>query len=292
MYELVQAAENTYYIDCPAKMGLYRVNDADVWLIDSGNDKEAGKKVQKILNANGWTLKAIINTHSNADHIGGNHLLQDRTGCAVYAPGIEAAFTRAPILEPSFLYGGYPCKALRNKFLMAQPSDARDLSELELPAGMEIFPLKGHFFDMIGVRTPDDVYFLADCFSGVNIIEKYHLSFVYDVAEHLKTLDLVERLQGTFFVPAHSEATADVRPAVQANRRKVLEILDTLTEICRQPLPGEEILKAVFDHYGLQMDFDQYVLVGSTVRSYLSYLADTGRLRAQCQENRLLWTAV
>ena len=34
------------------------------------------------------------------------------------APGIDCAFTRHPILEPSFLYGGYPCKELRHKFLV------------------------------------------------------------------------------------------------------------------------------------------------------------------------------
>ena len=77
MYELVQVAENTYYINSPSKVGIYRVNDGDVWLIDSGNDKDAGRKIQKIFDAQGWTLTAITNTHSNADHDGGNTLLQN-----------------------------------------------------------------------------------------------------------------------------------------------------------------------------------------------------------------------
>lgn len=44
MYELVQVGEKTYYIECPAKMGLYRINESEVCLIDSGNDKDSGKK--------------------------------------------------------------------------------------------------------------------------------------------------------------------------------------------------------------------------------------------------------
>ena len=49
MYELIQVGENSYYIQSPAKIGLVRLNERDLCLIDSGNDKEAGKKVRKIL---------------------------------------------------------------------------------------------------------------------------------------------------------------------------------------------------------------------------------------------------
>ena len=106
MYELIQVAENSYYIQSPAKIGIYKLNETEVCLIDTGNDKDAGKKIKKVLDANGWTLKAIYNTHSNADHIGGNQYLQKQTGCKIYAPGIECDFTNHPILEPAYLYGG------------------------------------------------------------------------------------------------------------------------------------------------------------------------------------------
>ena len=55
MYELIQISNTAYYIDCPAKIGLIRLNQTDVCLIDSGSDKDAGKKVLKHLDANGWT---------------------------------------------------------------------------------------------------------------------------------------------------------------------------------------------------------------------------------------------
>ena len=67
MYELIQISDSSYYIQSPAKIG---------------------------------------HTHSNADHIGGNKYLQGQTGCKIYVPGIDCDFTRHPILEPSFLYGG------------------------------------------------------------------------------------------------------------------------------------------------------------------------------------------
>ena len=94
MYELVQLSEQAYYINCPAKIGIYRAATDAVYLIDSGSDKDAGRKVRQTLDKNGWKLKGILITHSNADHIGGNRYLQNQTGCKIFADGIEAAFTR------------------------------------------------------------------------------------------------------------------------------------------------------------------------------------------------------
>ncbi|HPT69767.1 MAG TPA: MBL fold metallo-hydrolase, partial [Syntrophomonas sp.] len=43
MYELIQAGERTWYINSPAKVGIFKINEQEVCLIDSGNDKEAGR---------------------------------------------------------------------------------------------------------------------------------------------------------------------------------------------------------------------------------------------------------
>ena len=289
MYELIQVSKRSYYIQSPAKIGLVRLDGRDVCLIDSGSDKDAGRKVRQLLDANGWRLTAIYNTHSNADHIGGNKYLQGQTGCKIYAPGIECAFARHPVLEPSFLYGGYPCKELRHKFLMAQESDAQELTEDCLPEGFGIVPLPGHFFDMVGFRTPDDVVYLADCLSSRETLDKYQIGFLYDAAAYLDTLEMVKSLRAKMFVPAHAQAAEDVTALVQYNIDKVLEIADKITGICIEPLCFEAVLQRLFMDYGLTMNFEQYVLVGSTVRSYLAWLKDTGRLNALLENNMLLW---
>ncbi len=289
MYELIQITPQCYYIQSPAKIGLVELGGGAVCLIDSGNDKDAGRKVRQLLDARGWKLSAIYNTHSNADHIGGNRYLQGQTGCKVYAPGIEQAFTRFPLLEPAFLYGGYPCRDLRHKFLMAQESDALPLTPECLPAGFSLLPLPGHFFDMVGFRTPEDVVYLADCLSSQETLEKYQIGFIYDVAAYLDTLERVKSLTARMFVPAHAPATQEIAPLAQRNIDKVWEIAGRILELCAQPVGFEELLRQLFDSYQLAMNFEQYVLVGSTVRSYLSWLKDTGRLEAAFSGNRLLW---
>ncbi len=292
MYELVQVAKSTYYIDCPAKIGLVKRNDTEVCLIDSGNDKDAGRKVRQILERNSWQLTAIYNTHSNADHIGGNKYLQAQTGCRVFARGIEADFTNHPLLEPSFLYGGFPPKALCHKFLMAQESEAIPLTQNVLPDGMELLALPGHFFDMVGFRTADDIVFLADCLSSAQTLEKYQISFVYDVAAYLDTLEQVKGMRAALFIPAHAEATTDIAPLAQRNIDKVHEIAKKIVELCGEPRIFEHILQRLFREFSLTMNFDQYVLVGSTVRSYLSWLKDDGRLEYVFENGQMLWKAI
>lgn len=292
MYELIPVAPHTYYIQSPAKIGVVETSDGHVVLIDSGNDKEAGRKVRQHLDRQGWTLDAIYNTHSNADHIGGNAYLAKQTGCALYAPGIEAAFTQHPILEPALLYGGYPMKALRHKFLLAQESNAQPLTPEHLPAGFELIPLPGHFFDMVGLRTPDDVVFLADCLSSQATLDKYQISYVYDLAAYLDTLERVKEMRAALFVPAHADATDNIAPLAQYNIDKVNEIAGHILDFCAAPHTFEEVLQHLFTSYDLAMTFEQYALVGSTVRNYLSWLLDSERLSATFTDNRLLWQRV
>ena len=292
MYELIQVANNSYYVNCPAKIGLYLCGDKDVYLIDSGNDKEAGRKVRQILDKNGWTLRAIFCTHSHADHIGGCKYLQAQTGCKVYAAGIECDFTRHTLLEPSFLYGGNPPKALRHKFLMAQECDAHELTPDVLPEGFELIPLPGHCFDMLGFRTPDNVVFLADCLSSRETLEKYRVGFICDVQAYIDTLERVKELEAAAFVPAHAAVCEDVRELAQYNIDTVREIEGRIVSICAEPHNFEAILKRLFDEYSLALSFEQYALVGSTLRSYLAYLLDKGTLSVRCEDNMLLWEAV
>ncbi len=289
MYELEQVGPQSYYINCPAKIGIFAQSEREVYLIDSGNDKEAAKKVLKIADSRGWSIKGILNTHSNADHIGGNAFIQNKIGCPVFGSGIEADFTRHPILEPSFLYGGYPCKDLRNKFLMAKESIVTDFSSPEFPKEVDIIPLPGHFFDMVGFRTPDNTVFLADCVSSRTTLEKYGVTFIYDVGAYLETLTTVGKLKADIFVPSHAAPCNDISELAEINRQKVHEIEQVIKAICDTPKTTDDIISEIFRKFGLTMSIEQYVLVGSTVRSYLSWMKDRGVIDFANDNCTFLW---
>ena len=292
MYELNKLGEKTYYIKSPNNVGIYKINENEVYLIDSGSDKDNGKKMLKIVEEQGWKVKGIINTHSNADHIGGNKVIQERTGCEILANKIEKVITEYPILEPSFIYGGYPFKELNNKFLLAKPSQNVKELEQNLPQGLEIINLPGHFFDMVGIKTCDNVYFLADCLFSKETIEKYHIFFIYDVKAYLETLEMLKTLEGKAYVPSHNEMITDLTELIEINKNKINEICTNIIQILEKPMTFEKLLKEIFNTYSLVMNLNQYVLVGSTIRSYLAYLKDINKIDYEIINNEMIWKTI
>ncbi|MDR3355518.1 MAG: MBL fold metallo-hydrolase [Synergistaceae bacterium] len=289
MYELIQLGDRTYYIDCSTKIGVYKINETDVCFIDSGVDGNAGERALSILDERGWSLKMIINTHSHADHTGGNNFLQTKTGCRIYARGADVSIIHDTILNTSFIYGGYPFQKLMNRFLYASPSEALEIQDSVLPDGMETINLDGHSFSMTGIRTSDGVCFVADSVMSVPALEKYHIPFIYDAKKHLETLSALETLDADIFVPSHFAPMKEVKSLAGINRDKVLEVMERVLSICEKPVGFDEMLGNLFDSYELVMDMNQYILVSSTLRSLLSYLYDMGRVSFGFDSNKLLW---
>ena len=75
---------------------------------------------------------------------------------------------------------------------MAKESIVTDFSSPDFPKEIEIIPLPGHFFDMVGFRSPDNTVFIADCVSSTATLSKYGVTFIYDIAAYLDTLAKIE----------------------------------------------------------------------------------------------------
>ena len=276
----------------PTNIGVIDTRDG-ICLIDSGNDKDAGRKLLKALRERGKEPKAVINTHSNADHIGANSYLQNNAGCKIWSPETEAAFTETPMLEASFLWGGYPFKELRSKFFEAKASkvDVVINSDTVLP-GFSFIPLPGHFFNQFGIMTADGVFFLGDSLFGGRIIEKYGLPFIFDAESYIASIKKIMTIEAEFYVPSHGDIVKDISETAELNLEVVSKAESDILNLLDGGLIFEDLLKAFCDGSGINLNHGQYVLVGSTIKSFLSYMHDNGKINFTFKDNKMYWKSV
>ncbi len=292
MFELIKIGDTCYYIESPSKVGIYKQNETDVYLIDSGSDKNSAKKTLKICNEHGWNIKGIINTHAHADHIGGNAYIQEKTGCDIFSSSIDRPFIEYPIINPLHIYGGYIPKEMEHKFFLAEKSRTKDISSKDFPNELKTFDISGHSLGMIAIVTPDNTAFVGDIVSSETIIKKYGITYLLDIKKHLQSLDFVENMEAETFVMSHVETVSDIRPLIKLNRDKVFEICEKILELCKNEKTFEQLLSELFSHYELIMSVRQHSLVGSTVRSYLSYLKNEEKIDVIIKDNFIFWKTI
>ena len=291
--ELVAVTDNVAYIPGAVNIGVLR-NGERCSVIDTGLDRDSGRNIRKALEAEGLRLEAIINTHSHADHFGGNDYLTRNLKAQVYAPSIESGIIQNPILEPIYLFhGATPIRNLRNKFVLAKPSPVdhiiepgkREIIDLEV----EIIPLPGHCFNQVGVLV-DEVLFCADTVFSERVIDKYRIPVVQDVGNHLETLDRLKGIECSRFIPAHTKPVDDIRGLVAKNVATTLGIIEDIKALLDEPKTTERVMSELCTGYGLDLIVvQQYYLIHMTIMAYLGYLYDEKQIDIEMEGNLLRW---
>lgn len=290
MFDLIWLTEKTGYFDMPTKIGVYKLDEKKVILIDTGVNAKTAQRVLKVLGDEGLEIQFIINTHSHTDHAGGNRFLCETTGCKAYTAEVEDVLIEYSDVEATLVYGGFPCKDFRKKFMNTESCKTYLLSEAPLPEGMEIFPLYGHTAHMIGVKTPDDVYFVADVVNGKATLDKVKICYVYDIDTQLETLERLKELDGKLCVPAHAEPTDNISELCEVNIRNLLEIRqDILAELSTKPQTSEEVTASICRKYGLKLDLTSLVMITSTIRSHLVSLRHQGIIDWYIEDYMYYW---
>lgn len=282
---------DTGYIEGPVNLGLTGPAKRTI-LIDSGNDESAGRKLNRFLISTEKDLFMIVNTHSNADHVGGNAYLQKKWDCRIAVPEKEAPIVADPDLEPLLLWGARAFPQVENKFLRAQPSRVTDTFKApgQVPeTSLEAVPLPGHFIDMAGFRTPEGVFFVADSLFSSEIISKYRLMVAMDVDAWLMTLTFLEKEKALLFVPCHASPCEDIGALVRTNRDALLEVREKVALFCAEPHSREDILALLCRDYDLALNPTQILLYSVTVAAHLSSLARAGEVTPFVEKGRLLW---
>ena len=295
--ELVTLADGIHYLPGAVNIGAIENGAGGCVLIDSGTDKDHAKRILKACRARTLEPVAIINTHSHADHYGGNAYLQETLGIPAYSPIFEEAVLRYPILEPITLWNGArPPMALQNKWLLAPASGTKILNEAGLReiagVSMELIDVSGHAHIQFAVRVRD-VLFAADAVFGAAILAKYPLQFMVDVQHVREAIEAVRSNEARVILPGHGEPTSAVKALCDANLKALERASNAVLIVCGEPATLPEVLDRVCAMLEVTMqDLTQFVLNQTAVLAHLTDLEERGLVRLEVTRNRLIWTAI
>ncbi len=292
MLELTHVAGNTYYIDHFSKIGVYHCGDGDVWLIDAGDSEKTGLDILKCMDAYNFTVRGIVITHAHIDHMGGADVIANKTGCKIICSRMDRALIENIDLEVPVLYGGYLPSALRNKFMTAKPVIPSDDCENYMPKGLKKIDLCGHYFTMIGVVTDDSVAFVSDSVFSKENLERHHILYTYDVGEFIKTLDKLKTVDEKIFIPSHAQVTKDLSELANINIRHVKKYIADVLSFATEPVTFEQVLQKMILKYSIKFNMRQYLMVGNSIKAYLSYLYECGALDCKFEDGQMLWYAI
>lgn len=283
--------DNIYYIDAPVNMGLIVNEQKEALLVDAGIDDSVARKLRRLVDENGFTLKGIIITHAHADHCGGAPYLVKSTGAKVYANSLEKSVLENPILEPVYLFGGAcPPHPLHNKFFLAPGVQVDGVLEngLHNVAGceLEIVDLAGHALGQIGVAA-GGVLFCADAVIAPEILNKHGIPLNASIDRAVETFTLLEQRRDNYYLPAHGTLLEDIQMVLAANRRRVEETIDYILSLLTCQRTAEELLATTCARFNVRINnLGQYYLMHLTVMAYLGHLLDKKQITTSYQDNR------
>ncbi len=237
--ELCHVSGSTYVaVGATALLPIYKLNDTDIVLMDTGYAKLDRSGLTHILDENGFHLKGIICSHAHFDHTGNVRYLQQRYGALAAAQIIEAGISVNPDAYRAN-YVALTYRRSREYFLeecfTADVIISADDTELNFcGAKFGILQLPGHSAGHIGIITPDGVAYLGDCLISRSEIESAKLPTSMFIARDLESKRKLYELHCPKYIVAHKEVLDDITGLIGENIRfiedKAQEMLDCLQE--------------------------------------------------------------
>lgn len=304
---VINISDCIYYISGPTNIGIIEEQLSDtksnLYMIDSGCNTEDGKRIfteiTEYFSQKDITIKAIINTHSHADHCGANNYIQQKTNCEIWITENEQGSLINPFLQPIISWGGNPLPEINSSYYVAEKTVPNKIinpnEKLTLLNGIKIsfINLPGHYFEMIGILCENDnkkILFASDGIFGRKNIGKYWIPFLYDVKEFKNSLDTISSLNADFCIPGHGEPTSQIEETVELNKIAIISNEQCILEALKHKnQTQEDILKYVADKNEINLHIAQYMLIGCTIKAYLTFLYNEGKISYHIKENKMYW---
>lgn len=254
-------------------------------LIDTGPDESVYR---------GLDVSEILITHGHADHFSSAAELA-RAGATVVASRREAPLIEDPEVNIRGMFSwAKPSDEMVTKLFRGEGCRVDVFVDRWHDSGIEAVTLPGHTLGHTGFLTRDGVLFTGDALYEKQLWERHPLPYAIDVALLRRSLERIDELEFEWLVPGHGELASkdESRAHVRHHLDRVDAICEYLLGELRTPRSTEECVAAVSRHVGLRQNPAQYWLAVTTVKGYLSYLVDLGRVAFEVHEHAGYWHTV
>lgn len=231
---------NTWCLRTPlALLPFYEINDREVVLMDSGDEKNSA--VADFFVEREQTVTAVLLSHIHQDHTGGLKELRRRFGSKIYAPAREKEsipslkHPKGRAFQGRVFPGG--CKAEEKEDCAAN---------FRIPPECRYVNIKGAEFDAIfcpghsdghtAFVTPDNVCFLGDLVSSPNYLSAVRMLYIKNHALDRESKEKLRQENFAYCVAAHKKVFSgrELSSVIDEN----LSCIEKMKEQVRKCLDG------------------------------------------------------
>ncbi len=238
--EMLHVLGNTYAaVGSTALLPIYKLNERDIVLIDTGYAKLDRAGLVNLLDGSGLVPKYVLCSHAHFDHTGNVRYLQERYGAKAILSLIEAGIS----VNPDSYRANYVALTYgksRELFLEECFTADRVLRETDTLLELDgrtfgILPLPGHSAGHLGFVTPDGAAYVGDCLISQSEIDGAKLPTSMFIARDLESKAYLKTTDYPVYILAHKEVVR--REAleglidrnigfIQSKRAELLEVLE------------------------------------------------------------------
>lgn len=238
--EMLHVLGNTYAaVGSTALLPIYKLNERDIVLIDTGYAKLDRAGLVNLLDGSGLVPKYVLCSHAHFDHTGNVRYLQERYGAKAILSLIEAGIS----VNPDSYRANYVALTYgksRELFLEECFTADRVLRETDTSLELDgrifgILPLPGHSAGHLGFVTPDGAAYVGDCLISQSEIDAAKLPTSMFIARDLESKAYLKTTDYPVYILAHKEVVR--REAleglidrnigfIQSKRAELLEVLE------------------------------------------------------------------
>ena len=286
--ELKQVKGNTWVIEANQLIPLYKLDEKQCVLLDTGLLEEREELERTLLDA-GLTPAGVLCSHAHVDHCANNGYFQEKYGAKIALTFPEAGMCSSLLTLKCYFLTLSPGMVERESSCMVHEPDLfippTDVPFTIRGAKFQIIHTPGHSAGHICAITPDNVCYTADALlSGELLNAKLPYNLSHQTA--IESREKLRNLGCDAYIMAHRGVCSgeEIGPLIDANQALIQRRAGEILALVDQPMTASQIdektciLYQLFTHKPRRsLRFER------NVRFFIEYLVDTGKLAETCK---------